>query len=232
MPASRTVSIAVRHNAQWRPPPGPVPHTVFEQPCLNFVNSEFLDHTGSGRRYDRIVLPAWRKWFLNRCGLAAEGSIGEADLNELAGLRRRLRRLLEDQTDPTPSDLALFNGILVAAPMTWSITRQRPLQPQLTPAVGGWPAAMAVIVLSYAELAASGELARVKRCGNAHCCYLFFDSTRSATRRWCDAAACGNLVKVRLYRSRRRATGPAGSSKRTGKSAPPRKRRTRARRSA
>lgn len=232
MTGSRSVSTALRNNARWHSPPGPVPYTVFEQHCINFVNSEFLDHTGSGRRYDRIVLPAWRDWFLMRCELSTESSIGDADLNALLGLRRRLRRLLEDQTDPTFADLVVFNRILYAAPMTWSLTRQRPLQPQLAPAVGGWPAAMAMIVLSYAKLVASGELMRVKRCGNSHCCYLFFDSTRSATRRWCDARACGNLVKVRQYRSRQRTTGRAGSSKRTGRPERPRTRRTPARRSA
>lgn len=236
MTPSRKVSAAVRDNAQWHHAPSPVPHTVLEQSCLNFVNSEFLDHVGSGRRYDRLVLPEWRRWFLTRCGIAAEGSIGQSQLTELVGLRRRLRRLLQAHTMPIASDLALFNRILAAVPMRWHLTTEHSssqrLQRRLVPNESGWRAAMAEIVSSYVELVISGELARVKKCGNPNCSFLFFDSTRSATRRWCDLNLCGNLLKVRLYRSRRRATGRAGSSSRIGRSARSQRRRIRARRSA
>jgi predicted RNA-binding Zn ribbon-like protein len=226
-----TLKTAERGNAEWKPAPSPIPHTVFDQPCINFVNSEFDDHVGSGRRYDRLILPRWRKWFLSRCGIPAHGSVSRAQLAELAALRRRLRRLLESGAAPTRSDIAEFNRILKAAPMTWELTLDSdiwpPLSSHLAPARGGWAAAMAIIVSSYADLVASGEVSRVKRCNNPHCCYLFFDSTRSATRRWCDPHACGNLVKVRLFRARSEASGRAGSSRRTDRSGRSRTRRTR-----
>lgn len=236
MEPSRKVAAAIRGNAQWQPAPSPVPHTVFDQSCINFVNSEFLDHVGSGRRYDRLVLPEWRRWFLTRCGIAGESSVRESELTELVGLRRRLRRLLDAQTMPIATDLASFNRILAAVPMRWHLTTQHSssqrLQRRLVLNESGWRAAMAEIVSSYVELVVSGDLPRVKKCGNPNCSFLFFDSTRNATRRWCDSNMCGNLVKVRLYRSRRRATGRAGSSLRRDRSAQSQKRRIRARRSA
>lgn len=208
MRAAQALEKARNGNAEWLRRPSPIPHTVFDQACINFVNSEFLDHVGSGRRYDRLVLPEWRAWFLRRCGVSAGGAITDLELTQLFSLRRRLRRLLENQTRPGASDIAELNSLLRATPMTWTLRVSRhaahPISRHLAPALGGWRAAMGIVVVSYAELASSGALPRVKRCGNRHCCYLFFDTTKGATRRWCDPHACGNLVKVRRYRSRRR----------------------------
>jgi predicted RNA-binding Zn ribbon-like protein len=73
----------------------------------------------------------------------------------------------------------------------------------------GWNDVMAAVVASYAKLTVSGDLARVKRCGNPDCTFIYFDGSSNQTRRWCDPALCGNLVKVRAFRARDRArVGP------------------------
>ncbi|HET8650350.1 MAG TPA: ABATE domain-containing protein, partial [Gemmatimonadales bacterium] len=38
---------------------------------------------------------------------------------------------------------------------------------------------------------------RVRQCGNDPCGWLFVDTSRSGTRRWCSSAECGNQVRVR-----------------------------------
>jgi predicted RNA-binding Zn ribbon-like protein len=206
MTGSRLFSAAAGLNAEWTSPPGPVPHTVFDHACINFVNSEFADHAGSGRRFDRLVLREWRHWFLQHHGLVGDGSASRQTVDDLMVLRGRIRRLLEDRSAPSEADIRTFNAVLGASPLTWRLTlegTQRRLAMRLERIDAGWAAAKALIVSSYAELAVSGGLARVKRCGNESCTFLLFDSTRSGTRRWCDPRACGNLVKVRLHRSRR-----------------------------
>jgi predicted RNA-binding Zn ribbon-like protein len=60
-----------------------------------------------------------------------------------------------------------------------------------------WPA-----VRSAATLLTAGELARVTQCAGPDCAWLFLDSTRNRSRRWCDMADCGNLAKVRRFRGR------------------------------
>lgn len=62
-----------------------------------------------------------------------------------------------------------------------------------------WP-----VAASAAELLASGNTSRVRRCGGEQCGWLFFDSSRSGRRQWCDMRDCGNLAKVRRFRERRR----------------------------
>ena len=60
---------------------------------------------------------------------------------------------------------------------------------------------------SAVSLMTSPRMARLRRCGNATCYWLFLDETKNASRRWCEMASCGNLMKVRRHRARaKRAT--------------------------
>jgi predicted RNA-binding Zn ribbon-like protein len=68
-----------------------------------------------------------------------------------------------------------------------------------------WPLAW-----SATELLTAGDLQRVKVCpgvpGQAvPCSWLFYDATRSRTRRWCSMDDCGGAVKARRQSERRRA---------------------------
>lgn len=58
-----------------------------------------------------------------------------------------------------------------------------------------WPVAK-----SAAELLTSGELARVGECADDRGCgYLFFDTSRNRSRRWCDMKSCGNRAKAKQH---------------------------------
>ncbi len=63
------------------------------------------------------------------------------------------------------------------------------------------------IVESAADSLIAGELARVRRCGDARCFRVFFDSTRNARRRWCDMSTCGNRAKAARFRARGQGEG-------------------------
>jgi predicted RNA-binding Zn ribbon-like protein len=65
---------------------------------------------------------------------------------------------------------------------------------------------MRPLVESAVSLMTSPRMARVRRCGNATCYWLFVDETKNASRRWCEMASCGNLMKVRRHRARARRT--------------------------
>jgi predicted RNA-binding Zn ribbon-like protein len=59
-----------------------------------------------------------------------------------------------------------------------------------------WP-----IVQSAAELLVSEDLARVKECADDRGCgWLFVDTSRNQSRRWCSMESCGNRAKVRRHR--------------------------------
>jgi predicted RNA-binding Zn ribbon-like protein len=65
-------------------------------------------------------------------------------------------------------------------------------------------AALRPVVESAVELLTSSKLARLRRCGSPTCYWLFLDETRNCSRRWCEMASCGNLMKVRRHRASHR----------------------------
>ncbi len=74
----------------------------------------------------------------------------------------------------------------------------------LDPSAGSLDAAMQPLVESAVSLLTSAKLERLRRCGNSTCYWLFIDETRNHSRRWCEMASCGNIVKVRRHREKAR----------------------------
>jgi predicted RNA-binding Zn ribbon-like protein len=59
---------------------------------------------------------------------------------------------------------------------------------------------LAPVVRATVDLLTSDALSHVGRCADDECQWLFLDTTRSRTRRWCDMKSCGNRHKVRRFR--------------------------------
>lgn len=58
------------------------------------------------------------------------------------------------------------------------------------------------IAHSGAELLTTGDLSRLRECCGEECGWLFEDTSKNRSRQWCDMQDCGNLAKVRRYRTR------------------------------
>lgn len=74
----------------------------------------------------------------------------------------------------------------------------------LEPAGGSVTAALERLAADLATAAATGALARLKICGAPDCQFVYYDHSRSRTSRWCSTEVCGNRMKTRRYRHRRR----------------------------
>lgn len=61
---------------------------------------------------------------------------------------------------------------------------------------------LSAAVWSATELLTSPELDRVRQCEGAGCAWLFLDTSKSRTRRWCDMSVCGNRAKARRFQAR------------------------------
>jgi predicted RNA-binding Zn ribbon-like protein len=70
-----------------------------------------------------------------------------------------------------------------------------------TPADDRLDAMLVPVVRSAVELLTSDATSRIGRCADEGCAWLFLDTTRSGTRRWCDMKSCGNRNKVRRFRA-------------------------------
>jgi predicted RNA-binding Zn ribbon-like protein len=67
------------------------------------------------------------------------------------------------------------------------------------------PAVTFQIALSLANFLAVGERQRLKLCANPGCGFAFLDTSTNRTRRWCYMQYCGNRLKARAFRRRRKA---------------------------
>jgi predicted RNA-binding Zn ribbon-like protein len=63
------------------------------------------------------------------------------------------------------------------------------------------------VARSAAELLTSSDLTFVRECASYDCGWLFMDTTKNRSRRWCDMRVCGNRAKSRRHYERRRVGG-------------------------
>ena len=115
---------------------------------------------------------------------------------------RILVACLNDQT-PTQQDVDLLNRNLTEAM----------IHARLTPAgegfAWGWEDAKDLhrmlwpVARSAADLLASPDLGRVGQCADDRGCgWLFFDTSRNHSRRWCSMEDCGNRAKAKRHQAR------------------------------
>jgi predicted RNA-binding Zn ribbon-like protein len=56
--------------------------------------------------------------------------------------------------------------------------------------------------LSASDLLLSERAERVRACDNPECRWLFLDTSKNHTRRWCEMRLCGNRMKARRFKTR------------------------------
>lgn len=54
------------------------------------------------------------------------------------------------------------------------------------------------------RLLTSAQIAYVRMCESESCRWLFLDTSKNHTRRWCDMKVCGNRMKAKRFNARRR----------------------------
>ena len=191
--------------------------------CLDFANTVEprvpLRHGAQPRDYLTTYadLLAWATHaeILTVAGAAQLGQLAAANpdaatatLHEAIGLREAIYRVflaVAQRQSPDHADLAcLANAYALALAHTTLIARgatfelswvddpdalDRPL----------WPLAHAAV-----ELLTRGDAARVKECPAAEegCGWLFYDTSKNHSRRWCSMSDCGTAAKERRRAAR------------------------------
>ena len=65
-------------------------------------------------------------------------------------------------------------------------------------------ARMLELLLIVKDAQADGTWTHLKACANDDCRWAFYDRSRNHGGTWCDMATCGNKLKNRDFRARRR----------------------------
>ena len=119
--------------------------------------------------------------------------------------REALARVLLARTEgraPANEDLRLIDAEYArAAPFARLSATDDGFAWTLDSSAAELDAALRPLVESAVSLLTSERLARLRRCGNSTCYWLFLDETKNCSRRWCEMASCGNLMKVRRHRA-------------------------------
>lgn len=127
----------------------------------------------------------------------------QAALQSALSVREATYRLMTSAADGQPvagADLAELNRALAGAPVRAQMVRaQTSCAWKLvwdTPGVAGL---LTGALWSAADLLCGPRLARVRRCANEQCRWLFLDDSKSGNRRWCSMSACGNRAKAHRH---------------------------------
>jgi predicted RNA-binding Zn ribbon-like protein len=187
--------------------------------CLDFCNT-----TGDRRgyrderleTYAEVVGWGWRAGILNAEEAVRLARLGTRSPTEALTVWERAVTLREALTSIfcavsenrriRPGALEVLNGELAGA---MSRSQVVPTDNGFTWlwAEGGkaldcvlWP-----IARSAADLLTEGPLSAIRRCEGRDCGWLFLDTSRNRTRRWCDMRICGNRAKARRHHERAKA---------------------------
>jgi predicted RNA-binding Zn ribbon-like protein len=198
------------------------PRLLGERLCLDFANSienprsdepqDFLQTRADLVRWGRhvnLIADEQVPILLARAEAASAGA--ERELQPALTLRGAITRVfisVANQETPSPDDLATLQRSYVAAmgeawlepgneqyQWRWVDGEQATLDSAIL-----WPVAASAI-----ELLTRDDLARVKQCsGLDGCDWLFYDTSKNGSRRWCSMEGCGSRAKMRRYNARRR----------------------------
>ncbi len=178
-----------------------------ERLWLDFVNSEFHNFRGLWVR-DDLQDPAWRAQWLQRWHLPVATSPDEATLTQLTELRALLFRAVEAlnrHETVAEADLATLNTRLRQTTFIYQVARiGQSYQLTSVPAEQDWSQVQSEIIVDFLMLLTEHDPQRLRICANQHCLYVFYDETRSHTRRFCSIDKCANLVKLRRFRAKKK----------------------------
>jgi predicted RNA-binding Zn ribbon-like protein len=166
----------------------------------------FTHHGVPHRQDDELKSPDdLAVWMAQRKLSRASAKITPAMFETALALRASLREYL--QHDPAErrsrSATRALNAAIAAFPLRAELDGEGggALRPVRDDALAG----LSALAAELYDGARNGSLDRLKMCAAEECRRVFFDRSKPATRRWCMSTLCGNRIKTRTYRARRRA---------------------------
>ena len=178
--------------------------------ALDLVNTEVVVR-GKGR--DLLATPAdveqWghaaQRYYPDMEVVEGGGVVGFdlaalAALKKLRGALRGLFGALADGTPPASTDIDVVNSVLRTGAHALMLTSSGAIRPIYQAQAGTDPMHFA-IALSALRLMRDGERQRLHRCSNERCVLLFYDTTKSATRRWCSLGCMDRARSAKRYRA-------------------------------
>ena len=198
-------------------------HDVDLDDTFDFLNT---DDTEGGFPLEKLpTLDDALTWFVDRGVIHLEGAnrvraqaagneaLTSRNLARVHDVRTALRdvaQAVSEQRAPAGGSLAAINRALHARQVI-----------ELVPAPDGVTVdhrhvgdpiddALARLADPFVTELTEGHPERIKTCDSETCDWIFYDSSRTSRRRWCDMSTCGNRAKAARHRARTKATPATG----------------------
>jgi predicted RNA-binding Zn ribbon-like protein len=198
-------------------------HEVDLEDTFEFLNTDDLENGFPRERLE--TLGDALSWFVERGVIHGEGAdrlgheaeadpaAAEREIARIRGVRAALRDVADaivDHRPPEQSALDTVNRALHARQVI-----------ELVPSTDGCVAvdhrhvgdpiddALARLCDPLVTELTSGDPDRIRVCDNDRCRWVFYDTSRTGRRRWCDMATCGNRAKAARHRARSKAVTEA-----------------------
>jgi predicted RNA-binding Zn ribbon-like protein len=186
-----------------KPPRYDLPHAAPEplrivQSLVNTRDAEY-DNEWLG------TVTQLRAW-LDANGLSAHArGLRQADIGRIQDVREGMRALLIANNLRAAPDCGRTEGLRgLARDASLSVAVREDGRFELVPGSGGIDGAIAEILAAAFVAVIEGTWPRLKACPNCH--WAFYDRSKNRSASWCSMALCGNRLKTKKYRQRRKRT--------------------------
>jgi predicted RNA-binding Zn ribbon-like protein len=172
--------------------PAPTPLLLVQ----GFVNTRDVED-----ETDLLADPASaRDWLVDTGLLADTAELSESDIELARDVREAIRSLLEDDAEDRLEPLRTLAAahrarLTIAADGTFGLENARD---------EGLGDGLFELLLIIRHAQEDGSWPRLKVCANVECQWAFYDRSRNQQGSWCNMAVCGNRLKNRELRARRR----------------------------
>jgi predicted RNA-binding Zn ribbon-like protein len=187
---------------QWVPgvesKPAPMPLLLVQA----FVNTYEVDTDT-----DLLREPESARRWLVEAGLLAPGeAVGPDGLALARQVRENIRALLVGNAGGPPAearDLEPLAGLAQRCRPRLRLETSGEVRLEGEPG-GGLDGAWPTLLMTIRDAQLDGSWQRLKSCGADDCGWAFYDRSHSRRGRWCDMSSCGNRMKNRTLRTRKR----------------------------
>jgi predicted RNA-binding Zn ribbon-like protein len=197
-------------------------HEVSLESTFDFLNTDDRD---DGFPVDKLpTLDSALAWFVESGVIHNEGaelwrdramtepSVAAAQLGRIHGVRSALREIADSIAEGRAARADALTTVNQALHARQVI--------ELIPATDGVSVdhrhvgdpiddALARLADPLVRELAGGHPERIRICDNDKCRWVFYDTSRTGRRRWCDMATCGNQAKAARHRARKRVEADA-----------------------
>ena len=169
------------------------------RPALDLCNTE---HAGR----DLLAEPEdITRWLVEAGFGEPERDPAARDLDRVRALRSDLRSAFTERRADAVADVVA--EWLQATPGRLAVDRTS-LRPSFCPEVSTCRCLLVPALLDALDLARD-DIGRVRECASETCAFLYVDTSRNGSRRWCSMERCGARAKAHTYYARHRGASAA-----------------------